>query len=98
MNRKFNLCAGPAALPEAVLARAQSEMLDWHGEGLSVMEMSHRSSEMVSIASKATVPTANSLLISYILCVILQGAKNAFFKAVKISLKNDYQRNTRRNY
>ncbi|MBT8151080.1 MAG: 3-phosphoserine/phosphohydroxythreonine transaminase, partial [Gammaproteobacteria bacterium] len=50
MSRKFNFCAGPAALPEAVLTKAQGEMLDWHGRGLSVMEMSHRSEEFVAIA------------------------------------------------
>ena len=37
MTRVFNFCAGPAALPEAVLARARDELLDWHGRGLSVM-------------------------------------------------------------
>ncbi len=52
-KRAFNFCAGPAALPEAVLLRAQAELLDWHGKGLSVMEMSHRSDEFVSIATKA---------------------------------------------
>ncbi|MBP5090888.1 3-phosphoserine/phosphohydroxythreonine transaminase, partial [Pseudomonas chlororaphis] len=41
-KRAYNFCAGPAALPEAVLLRAQAELLDWHGKGLSVMEMSHR--------------------------------------------------------
>jgi phosphoserine aminotransferase len=52
-KRAYNFCAGPAALPEAVLQRAQGELLDWHGKGLSVMEMSHRSDEFVSIATKA---------------------------------------------
>ena len=52
-KRAYNFCAGPAALPEAVLLRAQAELLDWHGKGLSVMEMSHRSDEFVSIATKA---------------------------------------------
>ena len=52
-KRLFNFCAGPAALPEAVLQQAQAELLDWQGKGLSVMEMSHRSDEFVSIAQKA---------------------------------------------
>lgn len=43
MARPYNFCAGPATLPEPVLAQAAAEMLDWHGQGLSVMEMSHRS-------------------------------------------------------
>ncbi|UTW49477.1 3-phosphoserine/phosphohydroxythreonine transaminase [Bacterioplanoides sp. SCSIO 12839] len=53
MTRAFNFCAGPAALPTAVLERAQQEMADWHGKGLSIMEMSHRSKEFVSVAEKA---------------------------------------------
>ena len=52
-KRLFNFCAGPAALPEAVLQRAQAELLDWQGKGLSVMEMSHRSYEFVAIAQQA---------------------------------------------
>ena len=52
-KRAFNFCAGPAALPEAVLQRAQAELLDWQGKGLSVMEMSHRSDDYVAIAEKA---------------------------------------------
>ncbi|MFG6666494.1 3-phosphoserine/phosphohydroxythreonine transaminase [Halomonas sp. HNIBRBA4712] len=53
MTRHYNFCAGPAALPTAVLERAQREMLDYQGRGLSVMEMSHRSDEFVAIAEKA---------------------------------------------
>lgn len=53
MTRAFNFCAGPAALPTAVLERAQQEMADWQGKGLSIMEMSHRSKEFVSVAEKA---------------------------------------------
>ncbi len=51
--RVFNFSAGPAALPEAVLRRAADEMLDWRGSGMSVMEMSHRGKEFISIATKA---------------------------------------------
>ncbi len=53
MARVHNFCAGPAALPEAVLKQAQEEMLDWQGAGLSIMEMSHRSPEIVKIAEQA---------------------------------------------
>ncbi|MEH6501540.1 MAG: 3-phosphoserine/phosphohydroxythreonine transaminase [Pseudoalteromonas distincta] len=52
-NRLFNFCAGPAALPEAVLKQAQAELLDWQGKGLSVMEMSHRSEEFTQVAETA---------------------------------------------
>src|SRR5690554_8013704 len=53
VSRVYNFCAGPAALPEAVLQTAQAELLDWQGKGLSVMEMSHRSDEFVGIAERA---------------------------------------------
>jgi phosphoserine aminotransferase len=49
MTRPFNFSPGPAALPEPVLRRAAAEMLDWHGSGMSVMEMSHRGKEFMSI-------------------------------------------------
>ena len=52
-HRVFNFSAGPAVLPEPVLARAGDEMLDWHGSGMSVMEMSHRGKEFMSIAAEA---------------------------------------------
>ena len=51
--RAYNFCAGPAALPTAVLEKAQQELLDWRGKGLSIMEMSHRSSDYVAVAEKA---------------------------------------------
>ena len=43
MARVYNFSAGPSMLPEAVLKTAQAELLDYHGSGQSVMEMSHRS-------------------------------------------------------
>jgi phosphoserine aminotransferase len=53
MTRVFNFSAGPAALPEPVLRQAADEMLDWHGSGMSVMEMSHRGKEFVAIHAEA---------------------------------------------
>lgn len=53
MSRVFNFSAGPAVLPEAVLERARDELLDWHGSGMSVMEMSHRGKDFTAIATKA---------------------------------------------
>jgi phosphoserine aminotransferase len=49
----YNFSAGPAVLPKAVLEQAASEMLDWHGSGMSVMEMSHRGPEFISIYKQA---------------------------------------------
>jgi phosphoserine aminotransferase len=53
MGRAFNFSAGPAVMPEAVLQQAAAEMLDWHGSGMSVMEMSHRGKEFISIYEQA---------------------------------------------
>ena len=53
MSRIWNFSAGPAALPEEVLKQAQEELLDWHGAGCSVMEMSHRGKEFMSILDQA---------------------------------------------
>ena len=53
MTRPFNFSAGPAALPEEVLRTAAAEMLDWHGSGMGVMEMSHRGKEFISIYEAA---------------------------------------------
>ena len=70
MTRVFNFSAGPAVLPEAVLRQAAEEMLDWHGSGMSVMEMSHRGKEFISIAEAAekdlrellAIPASHKLL------------------------------------
>jgi phosphoserine aminotransferase len=51
--RKWNFSAGPAAIPEVVLKEAQAEMLEWKGSGMSVMEMSHRSSDYIDVANSA---------------------------------------------
>ena len=53
MNRPYNFSAGPAAIPAEVLEQAAAEMLDWHGSGMGVMEMSHRGKEFISIYEQA---------------------------------------------
>ncbi|QHE86984.1 3-phosphoserine/phosphohydroxythreonine transaminase [Hydrogenophaga sp. BPS33] len=53
MARPYNFSAGPAAMPAEVLQQAASEMLDWHGSGMSVMEMSHRGQEFGAILESA---------------------------------------------
>lgn len=53
MSRSFNFSAGPAVLPLEVLKKAQEEMVDYRGAGLSVMEMSHRSKEYMAIIETA---------------------------------------------
>jgi phosphoserine aminotransferase len=53
VTQVFNFSAGPAVLPREVLQQAATEMLDWHGSGMSVMEMSHRGPEFISIYQQA---------------------------------------------
>ena len=53
MTRAWNFSAGPAVLPQPVLEQAAAEMLDWHGSGMSVMEMSHRGPEFGEILHQA---------------------------------------------
>jgi len=59
MEHIYNFSAGPAILPAEVLQQARDEMLDWHGSGMSVMEMSHRGKEFMSIAEKTEADFAN---------------------------------------
>lgn len=54
MTRPFNFSAGPATLPQEVIEQVAAEMPSWHGMGLSVMEMSHRSDEFLSILNDAS--------------------------------------------
>jgi phosphoserine aminotransferase len=87
MARCYNFCAGPAALPEPVLEKARDEMLDWGGKGLSVMEMSHRSPEVVGIANKAEADLRELLAIPDDYAVLfLQGGASTQFAAVPLNL------------
>ncbi|MFC0711352.1 3-phosphoserine/phosphohydroxythreonine transaminase [Azorhizophilus paspali] len=86
-KRAFNFCAGPAALPIAVLERAQAEFLDWQGKGLSVMEMSHRSDEYVAIAAKAEQDLRDLLGIpSNYKVLFLQGGASQQFAEIPLNL------------
>lgn len=86
-KRAFNFCAGPAALPEAVLQRAQAELLDWQGKGLSVMEMSHRSEEYTSIAEKAEQDLRDLMEIpSDYKVLFLQGGASQQFAEIPLNL------------
>lgn len=90
MSRKFNFCAGPAALPEPVLLRARDELLDWNSRGMSVMEMSHRSEEFVSIAEKAEADLRQLMDISDEYAVLfLQGGATQQFAAIPLNLLGD---------
>lgn len=81
MNRPYNFAAGPAALPQEVLEQAAAEMLDWHGSGMSVMEMSHRGREFMSIRDQAETDLRELLQVpSHFHVLFMQGgglAENA---------------------
>ena len=90
MSRAFNFCAGPATLPEAVLKQAQSEMLDWRGTGMSVMEMSHRSDEFVAIAEAAEKDLRELAGISDDYAVLfMQGGASSQFSTIPLNLLGD---------
>ncbi len=87
MSRPFNFSAGPAMLPQAVLEKAQAEMLDWHGSGMSIMEMSHRGKEYLSVAEKAESDLRSLMNISDDYAVLfLQGGASSQFAMVPMNL------------
>ncbi len=90
MARIYNFSAGPAMLPTAVLERAQEEMLDWQGTGMSVMEMSHRSKEYMSIAEKAEADLRELLAVpDHYKVLFLQGGASSQFAMVPLNLLRD---------
>ncbi len=87
MIRVFNFSAGPATLPLSVLEQVQSELLDWHGSGMSVMEMSHRDKDFMSIAAEAEKDLRELLAIpSNYKVLFLQGGAMGQFAAVPMNL------------
>ena len=87
MSRIFNFSAGPAMLPAEVLARAGDEMLDWRGSGMSVMEMSHRGPEFMSIAAEAEADLRSLLAVPAGYKVLfLQGGATLQFAQVPMNL------------
>ncbi|CAK0773343.1 phosphoserine/phosphohydroxythreonine aminotransferase [Gammaproteobacteria bacterium] len=87
MKRVYNFSAGPAMLPQEVLERAREEMLDWHGSGMSVMEMSHRGKEFMSIAEQAETDLRELLAIPGNYKVLfLQGGASLQFAMVPHNL------------
>lgn len=87
MSDVFNFSAGPAMLPRAVLERARDELLDWHGSGMSVMEMSHRGKEFMSIAAQSEADLRELLAIPATYKVLfLQGGATSQFAMVPMNL------------
>ena len=87
MSRVFNFSAGPAAIPEAVLAQARDEMLEWKNAGMSVMEMSHRGKDFISIAEKAEADVRQLMNIpNNYKVMFLQGGATGQFSMVPMNL------------
>lgn len=87
MTRVYNFSAGPAALPEPVLRQAAEEMLDWHGRGMSIMEMSHRTPDFEGViaAAEADLRELMGIPANYKV-LFLQGGATLQFGMVPINL------------
>jgi len=87
VSKVFNFSAGPAVLPAEVLEIAQRELLDWRGCGMSVMEMSHRGKEFMSIAAQAETDLRELMAIpSNYKVLFLQGGASSQFAMVPLNL------------
>ncbi|MCA1978615.1 MAG: 3-phosphoserine/phosphohydroxythreonine transaminase [Thiobacillus sp.] len=83
----YNFSAGPAVLPKAVLQQVQAEMVDWHGSGMSVMEMSHRGKEFMGIAAEAEADLREVMGIpAHYKVLFLQGGASSQFAMVPMNL------------
>lgn len=89
MSAVFNFCAGPAMLPQPVMEKAQSEFVNWHDKGCSVMEISHRSKDFITIASKAEQDLRQLLSIPQNYKVLFcHGGGRGQFSAVPLNFLN----------
>lgn len=87
MTQIYNFSAGPAVLPHEVLQQVQAELVDWHGSGMSVMEMSHRGKEFMGITDEAEADLRELMAIPGNYKVLfLQGGAHAQFSMVPMNL------------
>jgi phosphoserine aminotransferase len=92
MSRVYNFSAGPAAIPDPVLARIKDDIPDWNGTGMSVMEVSHRSKEFVEAAAKAEQDLRDLLAIPDNYSVLFpQGGATLQFSMVPLNLSTEGQ-------
>jgi len=86
-HRVFNFSAGPAMMPTEVLAHAQAELLNWHGTGMSIMEMSHRGSDYTAVAETAEADLRDLLNIPDNYKVLfMQGGATSQFAMIPLNL------------
>ncbi len=89
-KRPYNFCAGPAAMPESVLLRAQAELLNWNNTGASVMEISHRSDAYVELAANAEKKLRQLMNISDDYAVLFcHGSATHQFAMIPMNLARD---------
>lgn len=89
-GRAYNFSAGPAPLPQAVLERAREELLDFGGEGASIMEVSHRGKSFMDVAARAEQDLRDLMAIPDNYKVLfLQGGARGQFAAIPMNLKGD---------
>jgi phosphoserine aminotransferase len=87
VKRPFNFGSGPAMLPLEVLEQARDEIVDWHGSGMSVMEMSHRGEEFMSIHAEAQALLRELLGIpSNYKVLFMQGGATSQFSMIPMNL------------
>jgi phosphoserine aminotransferase len=87
MARLYNFSAGPAMLPESVLKQAQAELPDWHGSVASIMEMSHRGKEFVSVAAEAEQDVRDLLAVpAHYKVLFLQGGASTQFATIPMNI------------
>lgn len=87
MTQVYNFSAGPAMMPKAVLEQAQAELLNWHNQGTSVMEVSHRGKLFMELATQSDkdfrelyhIPDNYKIL-------FLQGGARGQFAAIPMNL------------
>jgi phosphoserine aminotransferase len=92
VNRIYNFSAGPAALPEEVLAQAQQELLNWHGVGASVMEISHRDKAFIQVAEAAEADLRSLLAVPANYKVLfVQGGATQHFAQLPMNLAREDQ-------
>lgn len=91
MSATYNFCAGPAMLPAAVMQKAQEELLDWNGLGVSVMEVSHRSKEFIALTEQAEADLRGLMNIpdNYHVLFMHGGGRGQFSAVVNNFLGND---------
>lgn len=92
MTRVYNFSAGPATLPVEVLEQARDEMLDWNGSGMSIMEMSHRGKEFMSVANNAENTLRELMQIpDQYKVLFLQGGASSQFAMVPMNILRGHE-------